>query len=85
MDGISIHGVLLEQQPLPQRDLFWRLGDSRAVRSGSWKLVSIHDRPFELYDLSIDVAERSNQAATRPQKLSELRDQLVSWEGAIAE
>ena len=85
LDGISICCLLRQQETLPSRNLFWSQGDSRAVRSGKWKIVSIHRRPFELYDLNMDIAERKNLAQANPQKLTELKDYLKSWERGFDE
>ena len=80
LDGVSILDAMLHSKPLRQRTLFWSQGDSRAVRSGNWKIVSIHQRPFELYDLSMDIVERKNLAKTNSQRLMYLKKQLSLWE-----
>ncbi len=84
LDGISIRDLLLQAKPLWPRHLFWRQGDSRAARSGQWKIVSIHQRPFELYDLKADIAERKNIAESHPQMLMKLKKNLSSWGQSFA-
>ncbi|MCA9177662.1 MAG: arylsulfatase [Planctomycetales bacterium] len=59
------------------RTLFFEHQGNRAVRRGKWKLVTLRDRPWELYDLSSDRTERRDLAAQQP----ELAQQLAtSWE-----
>ena len=55
--------------------LAWATSGSRAVRVGSWKLVSLPGKPWELYDLSRDRAESKNLAAKKPEKVRELAAQ----------
>jgi arylsulfatase A-like enzyme len=62
--------------PAPQRDhVYWELhereGPIQAVRFGDWKAVrSGPHRPVELYDLAVDVAERNDLAAARPETVT---------------
>ena len=69
-DGRSLVSFL-RGGPAPQRDYFyWELHEQRpiqAVRFGNWKAVrNGHDRPLELYDLSVDAGETRDLAAARP-------------------
>ncbi|MEQ8785401.1 MAG: sulfatase-like hydrolase/transferase [Pirellulaceae bacterium] len=85
LDGASLRDVLLgRKERLDERTLFWRQGDSRAVRRGDFKLVSIHDGPVELYDLGADLAERRDQSAARPQLVRQLQQAYEQWEAAVA-
>ncbi len=60
--------------------LFWRYDVMAAVRSGNWKLLRYPDRPPQLYDLSSDIGEATDLAATNPDRVSELMQQLFAWE-----
>jgi len=80
LDGISLRPQMLSQQRLPERTIFWRQGDSKAVRWRDWKLVSIHGRPFELYDLAHDIAERTDLSSEKPEIMHRLSDALRVWE-----
>jgi arylsulfatase A-like enzyme len=72
LDGLNILATLQgrEQPELTQRFLYWEDPGKRmsqAVRRGNWKAVRTgRDGPLELYDLSKDVAERDNVAASQP-------------------
>jgi arylsulfatase A len=83
LDGIDLRETLFDGASLPQRSLFWRMGSSKAVRQGSWKLCVWGDRPPELYDLAADVGERNNLAGTRPGPLSNLKTALAEWELSV--
>jgi arylsulfatase A-like enzyme len=86
-DGIDVLPVLAgEEPPFDRTLLFWRKRDQRgilgerAVRSGRWKYIWWPDGLQELYDLSTDVAEQRNLAATQPALARELHLNLDSWE-----
>lgn len=39
------------------RRLFWEHAGSKAVRDGKWKLVQIHEGPWELFNMDEDRSE----------------------------
>ena len=80
LDGIDLSDTLSGRAKLPERSLFWRMGSSRAVRNGSWKLCLQGTRPPELYDLAADISERNNLASARPEVLHQLKTALAAWE-----
>jgi arylsulfatase A-like enzyme len=84
-DGISLASHLLRQEALPERTIFWRNGASKAVRWNQWKLVRIHDRPFELYDLKDNPTElpKHNLIRDRSDIAHQLLDRLEKWEEEV--
>jgi len=62
----------------PHETLYWRDGEYRALLSGGWKLQTA-ERPKKdwLYDLATDPTEKNNLAASRPDKLAELKTKLA--------
>ena len=54
------------------RTLNWEHLGNAAIRRGRWKLVREHPHPWELYDIDVDRAELSNQAARHPDAVAEL-------------
>ena len=64
----------------PHQTLYWKKETRAAVRDGDWKLIRLPDRPPDLYDLSKDVSELTNLAASQPDKVRELYKKLFQWE-----
>lgn len=93
LDGIDLSALLLDQQPLPARPLFWaslsnRGARSEAMREGEWKLVVNHPqaRPgtfdnerIELYHLARDPSEQMNVADRHPDRAAHMLKQLKDW------
>jgi arylsulfatase len=65
--------------PLPERPLFWEHEGHRAVRQGNWKLVSLHGRPWELYDLTTDRTESTDLSAKLPGQAARLEAHYRTW------
>jgi arylsulfatase A-like enzyme len=61
------------------RTLFWEHEGNRAVRRGNYKLVAIHDSPWELYDMGKDRSELKDLSATMPEKTAQLRRVYEAW------
>ena len=87
VDGISLV-PLLKGGKLPARDLFWHYphygnqgGEpSSIIRSGNFKLIHYYeDDRVELYDLSKDIGEETNLAASQPKTAKALRTKLDAW------
>jgi len=79
-DGVSLVPLLLRNEALQPRTLFWRAGDMKAVRQGPWKVMIEHGGPPALFHLGNDLGERHDLAAAEPQRLRELLDALAKWE-----
>lgn len=85
LDGINLLPHLSGESPapLPDRPLFWRLGQRHAMRHGKWKLVQRRARPAELYDLSADLGESNDLAAAQPAVVSRLKATMASWQSMM--
>jgi arylsulfatase A-like enzyme len=85
-DGINIIPSLTGEQPLVERELFWRIVRpnllQKAVRSGRWKLL-IDGRQFLLFDLKTDLAERNDLAAQHPEVVLKLKRRMAEWEQEV--
>lgn len=85
-DGANLMPLVTQTDPTPPHDiLFWRTGHQAALRQGDWKLVRDargRQAPWELYDLSTDIGEQQNLAASRPDRLRELE---AAWNRLNAE
>ncbi|WP_020602958.1 sulfatase [Spirosoma spitsbergense] len=91
-DGISMVPVLRGKK-MPRGPVYWHYphygnqggSPGSAVRDGDWKLIEWFEdgRGLELYNLSSDIGEQKNLAASNPAKVRELHDKLVSWRKAV--
>lgn len=77
LDGTSLVGHLFGGQAPPERDLFWRMRGSRALRRGGLKYFQGADGVAKLFDLATDQREQANLAARRPDELAALK---AAWE-----
>jgi arylsulfatase A-like enzyme len=65
--------------PVERGPLFWEHQGHRAVRSGTWKIVSYGNRDWELYDMVADRTELHDSAAEHPEVVSELASLYDAW------
>ena len=89
LDGVNLQSLLTGEGPPPARSLFWHFPHyndhpssvpSSVVRKGPWKLIETFDpEGIELYNLSDDLSETRNLAATQTAKVDELRRELEAW------
>lgn len=62
-----------------ERTLFFEHQGHRAVREGNWKLVAFDDKPWELYDFSVDRAELNDLSKTHPEKVKIMESAWDKW------
>lgn len=79
LDGTSLKSLLFTGAALPERDLFWRMDNEKAVRRGPWKLV-VRDDATQLFNLDDDIGEREDVAAEHPELVDDLITSLRAWE-----
>ena len=83
LDGVSLAGILVDEQALEPRKLYWRIRSSAALRHEGWKLVRHMNDPLELYDLLTDIGETNDLSAEFPEVASELGQALADWEAEV--
>ena len=83
LDGVNVLPMLVDNEKLPERTLFWRHGNQRAVRRGPWKL-RIDGKNVELCNLDEDLSEKKNLADARPERVKALEDELSVWERDVS-
>lgn len=86
LDGVNLLPYLNgESSASPHASLYWRFGPQKAVRRGSWKLVDWRDHDekknsgWQLFDLSNDIGEQHDLAASHPQLVAELSRDWERW------
>jgi arylsulfatase A-like enzyme len=83
LDGVDLLDLMTENKKLPQRTLFWRFENDKAVRKGPWKLL-VRDDKTTLYNLDEDLGETNDLARTNPTMLKRLNDELAVWERQVS-
>ncbi len=87
LDGVDFTPILRGEDIAP-RSLFWHYphygnqgGEpSTIIRKGDWKLIYYHeDQRCELYNLQKDISESQHINLQYPDKVEELRDELMVW------
>ncbi len=88
LDGVNLLPLLLKQQPLKRKALYWHYphyhhggaSPHGVIRKGQYRLVEHFDgMPAELYDIQSDIGEAVNLVNTRPELASELLTDLRGW------
>jgi hypothetical protein len=68
-----------ESTAAPHESLFWRFSPQHAARSGNYKLVQFGDAPPKVFDLSKDIGEKNDLAASKPEVLKDLQAKYDAW------
>ena len=75
LSGMSVLPTLLGKEQEPHEYLYWEFHNpfQQAVRKGKWKAIRFGTKqPVQLYDLSVDIGEKSNVAEDHPDVASQL-------------
>lgn len=75
---------LLDDPTLPNLaihdEIFWAFNQTgKGLVKGDWKISSISDGPWQLYDITQDPAESENLATSQPEKLAEMNEAWFSF------
>jgi arylsulfatase len=81
LSGTSLLPVLKGGQLARHSALCWATSGCRAVRVGCWKLVSVKDGPWELYNLDADRTELHDLAQEQPDRVQAMAE---AFEGFAA-
>ncbi len=79
LEGKSLLPIFKDGKREGHEAIFWEHEGNRAVRQGKWKLVAVHGKPWELYDLEADRTELNSLAEAYPEKLEQLKAMYQSW------
>lgn len=88
LDGVDLLPFLTgKNNAAPHARLFWRMdgGEAFAVREGHWKWLRTYQNAPQLYDLSTDLGETRDVAASHPEIAARLATAAADWNrGLIA-
>ena len=62
-----------------ENPLFWQWKKGRAVRLADWKLISMDNKTWQLYDMSKDSFETKDLAQQYPEKVASLKKLYENW------
>jgi len=79
LDGVDISDILYQNKEVKERKLFWGIGNSGAMRDGSWKLVA-----EGLFNLAEDLGETKNLADQFPERAVTMQKALDAWRKDVA-
>lgn len=87
VDGVNLLPFITKDTNLtPHQSLYWRVGYSKAIRKGDWKLNINEKEGFVLlHNIKDDPSETKNIADKYPQVVSELKTDLIEWEKQLKE
>ncbi|MCA9064349.1 MAG: sulfatase-like hydrolase/transferase, partial [Planctomycetaceae bacterium] len=85
LDGVDLSDHLLQQSPVPRRELYWETGQHAeldrgnwiALRSGPLKYVRSADGDEFLFDVERDPGEQNNLKDLQPQDFDRMRTRSV--------
>lgn len=85
LDGVNLLPFLAgEDSADPHKILFWKNGDSGAVREGDWKLLLSPWAPtVQLFNLRDDIGESRDLAAESPDVAERLRKAWDEWSASL--
>ena len=83
LEGKSLLPILKGKTREDHEALFWQYAGRRAVRAGSWKLVSEKDQPWELYDMQTDRTEMNDLANQQSSRVEELSRMYATWASRV--
>lgn len=84
LDGVDLIPFLTgKTKSAPHDRLFWRFGPKWAVRMGDWKLESDGAGAPELYNLTNDIAEKTDLAVKNPDKAKALQTAYDAWNAQL--
>jgi arylsulfatase A-like enzyme len=86
LDGVDLLPYLDGRNTgTPHPALFWRFGDTWAVRMGDWKIVKTWDNQEpQLFNIAEDISETVDRKGREPQRFDELSQAWKKWNSELA-
>lgn len=77
--GKSLLPLLYDQKASIHDTLYWEHEGGRAIRVGDWKMSSLPNKPWELFNLSEDHTETRNLSSEYPEKVKQMNSGWTKW------
>lgn len=82
-EGRSLMPLLEGASWQDERTMFWEHENGRAVRVGDWKMTSLRNGGWQLFNMKNDYSETNNIAAEHPEKVRELKNLWNEWAKSV--
>ena len=82
LDGVDLLPLMVGEQPLSERSLFWRFKNDCAIRKGPWKLINGESQ--SLFHLDDDISETTNIIRKEQKQGKNLEQELMNWSRKIS-
>ena len=79
LEGKSLLPIFKGRKRKGHGAIFWEFRRNKAVRQGKWKLVTVGENPWELYNMETDRTELNDLSGTMPEKVEELARLYDAW------
>jgi arylsulfatase A-like enzyme len=84
LDGTNLLPLMTgKSKELPHKTLYWKMGNTWAVRDGNLKLVAVNGQPggatAQLFDLAQDPSETTDLSSKQPEEAKRLRALYDAW------
>jgi arylsulfatase A-like enzyme len=79
LEGKSLLPIFKRRQRRGHDALFWEFMRNKAVRKGKWKLVTVGNNPWELYNMETDRTELNDLSGKMTEKVKELAGLYNEW------
>lgn len=78
-DGKSILPMLAGKEKSTHDTLYWEHEGGRAIRTGDWKMSSLPNEKWQLFNISKDHTEMNDLASKYPEKVASLSESWEKW------
>ncbi len=77
--GKSLLTMLSGKSKTTHDTLYWEHEGGRAIRVGDWKMSSLPDKSWELFNLATDHTEMNDLSALNPERVGQMNKAWESW------
>ena len=79
LDGKSLMPLIMGQTDVLHDTLYWEHEGGRAIRTGDWKMSSLPNKSWELFNITEDHTESNDLSVQYPDKVASLNQAWEKW------